>query len=158
MKGVGSSVRPGGTIRDSLDGIGTMDVPGTEHARFKITEPVEHEKQMIAGAFEMAIVGSTLLIATGRADAAVISSTTILVRRAERPTSIHRPDKSVRADRFSFWLKTSVSNRAIWLVEAAWFATARPPTIQRIAGSFSGQSASLPSSYPATRPNSDSRK
>jgi hypothetical protein len=48
-----------------------MHVAGTEHAPFKVTELVEHEKRMIACAFEMAVVGSTFLIAMGGTDAAI---------------------------------------------------------------------------------------
>ena len=45
----------------------------------------------------------------------------------------------------------------ISLVDAASLVTALPPTIQRIAGSRPRRSASLTSSYPARRPNTDCR-
>ncbi len=44
---------------------------------------------------------------------------------------------------------SSVSKRPIWLVEAAPRSTARPPTIQRIAGSRHKRSASFTSSVTA---------
>src|SRR6516162_6602599 len=52
--------------------------------------------------------------------------------------SIHWPDRSARAAKFSG-------------------AAALPPTIQRIAGSWRRRSASFTSSYPARRPNTDCR-
>ncbi len=48
--------------------------------------------------------------------------------------------------------RSSVSKRPIWLVEAACFVTAWPPTIQRMAGSRPRRSASFTSSYPPRRP------
>ena len=51
--------------------VGTMHVTGTEHAPFKVTELVEHEERMIACTFEMAVVGSTFLVAMGGTDAAI---------------------------------------------------------------------------------------
>jgi len=57
--------------------------------------------------------------------------------------SIQRPDRSAKAVRFACFANKPVSNRPIWLVEAASFATARPPTIQRMAGSQPRRSASF---------------
>ena len=57
--------------------------------------------------------------------------------------------------RLSSCVITSVSKRPIWLVEAACAVTACPPTMKRIAGSHPSLSASLTSSYPAKRPNTD---
>src|SRR5271168_955032 len=49
--------------------------------------------------------------------------------------SIHWPDRSARAARFSGRVSHSVSKRPIWLAEAADPVIARSPTTQRIAGS-----------------------
>src|SRR5215212_9932561 len=86
-----------------------------------------------------------------------MSSTIPLTGRRACTRSIQRPDRSVKADRFAPCFSTSVSNRPIWLVEAACPVTAWPPTTQRIAGSCASRSASLVSSYPAKRPNTDWR-
>jgi hypothetical protein len=45
-----------------------MDVARTQHAAFQIAELIEHEQRMIAGASEVAVVGSAFLIAVGWAD------------------------------------------------------------------------------------------
>ena len=45
--------------------------------------------------------------------------------------SIHRPPRSVSATRFSSFASHSVSKRPIWLVEAASFVAARPPSLER---------------------------
>src|SRR3954466_2948062 len=86
-----------------------------------------------------------------------MSSTIPLTGRRAWTRSIQRPDRSVKADRFAPCVSTSVSNRPIWLVEAACPVTAAPPTTQRMAGSCASRSASLRSSYPAKRPNTDWR-
>src|SRR3954452_18941908 len=49
--------------------------------------------------------------------------------------AIQRPLRSASAARFAPCVSTSVSNRPIWLVEAACPVTAAPPTTQRMAGS-----------------------
>ena len=59
------------------------------------------------------------------------------------------------AARLSSLASHSVSKRPIWLVEAASRLMALPPTIQRIVGSRPSRSASLMSSYPASRLNTD---
>jgi hypothetical protein len=60
--------------------------------------------------------------------------------------SIQVPPRSLSAARFSSVARISVSNRPIWLVDAACWSTALPPTIQRMAGSRARRSASLTSS------------
>src|SRR5215210_7125714 len=86
-----------------------------------------------------------------------MSSTIPLTGRRAWTRSIQSPLRSVSAASFLASLITSVSKRPIWLVEAAFCVTARPPTTQRIAGSSASRSASLRSSYPAKRPNTDWR-
>jgi len=51
--------------------IGAVNVAGAQGTAFKVAEPVEQEQGMVAGAAEVAVVGRSLLIAVGRADAAV---------------------------------------------------------------------------------------
>src|SRR4051794_2620832 len=86
-----------------------------------------------------------------------MSSTIPFTGRRACTRSIQRPLRSASAERLAAWVSTSVSNRPIWLVEAACSATARPPTTQRMAGSCASRSASFTSSYPAKRPNTDWR-
>src|SRR3954463_8596312 len=86
-----------------------------------------------------------------------MSSTIPFTGRRACTRSIQRPLRSASAERLAAWVSTSVSNRPIWLVEAACSATARPPTTQRMAGSCPSRSASFTSSYPAKRPNTDWR-
>src|SRR5262249_25057794 len=85
------------------------------------------------------IVGAVLLLSIGRALARIY-------------VEHHWPGKSARAARFS-----GDSKRPIWLAEAAKPMMARSPTTQRIAGSRHSLSASLTSSQPASRPNTDWR-
>src|SRR3954452_17590168 len=86
-----------------------------------------------------------------------MSSTIPFTGRRACTRSIQRPLRSASAERLAAWVSTSVSNRPIWLVEAACSVTARPPTTQRMAGSCASRSASFTSSYPAQRPNTDWR-
>ncbi len=65
--------------------------------------------------------------------------------------------KSASANRFLSAVSQRVSKRPIWFAEAAHSATALPPAIQRIAGSWRGRLASFTSSYPARRPKTDCR-
>ena len=51
--------------------IGRVDVAGTQGAPFQITELVEQEQGMVASASEVSVVGCSLLVAVGRADARV---------------------------------------------------------------------------------------
>ena len=69
----------------------------------------------------------------------------------------HWPGRSASVARLSGQLSHSVSNRPIWLAEAADPVIARSPTTQRIAGSRHGLSASFTSSQSASRPNTDCR-
>jgi len=75
-----------------------------------------------------------------------MSSTTILAGRRCCTLSIHWPGRSVSAARFSGRQSHFVSNRPIWLAEAAYPVIARSPTTQRIAGSRHSLSASFTSS------------
>ena len=65
-------------------------------------------------------------------------------RRCTR--SIQAPDSSVSAARFASLASHSVSNRPIWLVEAAGRSMPSRPTMARITGSRASRSASLTSS------------
>ena len=58
-------------LQDRAPAIGAVDVTGSKPAPLQIAELDEHEEWMVAGAGEVAVVGSALLIAMGRADAAV---------------------------------------------------------------------------------------
>ena len=49
--------------------IGRVDVAGTQGTPFQITELVEQEQGMVAGASEVSVVGRSFLVAVGRADA-----------------------------------------------------------------------------------------
>ena len=51
--------------------MGAVHVAGTKAAPLQIAELIEHEKRVIAGAAEMAVIGRTFLITMGRADGAV---------------------------------------------------------------------------------------
>ena len=84
-----------------------------------------------------------------------MSSTTALGGCRACTRSIRCLDRSVGAGRFSSPARNSVSNRPIRPAHAACPATARPPTIQRIAGSRPGRSASFTSSWPPRRPKTD---
>jgi hypothetical protein len=46
-----------------------MNVARTQRRTLQVAELVEHEQRVIAGAGELAVVGSAFLIAMGRADA-----------------------------------------------------------------------------------------
>jgi hypothetical protein len=78
------------------------------------------------------------------------------------PDTIHRVSRSaslVRVHKRMFLKFRAgshfVSNRPIWLAEAADAVIARSPTTQRIAGSRHRRSASFTSSYPAKHRNTD---
>ena len=51
--------------------LGGVDVAGPQGTAFEITERVEHEQRVIAGAAKMAVVSRPFLLAKGRADAGV---------------------------------------------------------------------------------------
>ena len=69
------------------------------------------------------------------------------------PCRSKRPNRSVSATRLSSVARNSVSNRPLWLVDAACLSIALPPTIQRMERSRPRRSASFTSSYPAKRPH-----
>ena len=58
-------------LQDRAPAIGAVDIAGPEHAPLQITELVEHEEWMVAGATEVAVEGSALLFAMGRAERTV---------------------------------------------------------------------------------------
>ena len=58
-------------LQDRAPAIGAVDITGSKHAPLQIAELVEHEEWMVAGATEVAVVGSALLFAMGRADRTV---------------------------------------------------------------------------------------
>ena len=58
-------------LQDRAPAIGAVDITGSKHAPLQITELVEHEEWMVAGATEVAVVGSALLFAMGRAERTV---------------------------------------------------------------------------------------
>ena len=123
-----------------------MDVARPQRAPLQIAELVEHELRVIAGAAEGAVVGRALLIALVGLSLESMSSTIILGGRRLCTLSIQRLGRSARAARFSGRLSHSVSKRPIWLAETAEPWIARPPTTQRIAGSWLKRSASFTSS------------
>src|SRR5262249_20681610 len=49
-----------------LPAVGAVDIAGTQRAAFKITELIEHEQRVIAGAGVMAVPDVHLLLAMGR--------------------------------------------------------------------------------------------
>src|SRR6516164_9302460 len=123
-----------------------MDVTRSQSAPLDIAELVEHEYRVIAGAAEMPVVGAAFLLAIGRLSLESISSTIVFGGRRWCTLSIHWPGRSARATRLSGRLSHFVSNRPIWLAEAADPVIARSPTTQRIAGSQHSRSASFTSS------------
>ena len=58
-------------LKHTVPAVGTVDVAGTKRAAFQITELVEHEQRMIAGAGIMAVPDAVLLFAVGRAHARI---------------------------------------------------------------------------------------
>src|SRR5262249_2217694 len=144
-------------VEHILPAVGAVDIAGTQRGAFQVTELIEHEQRVITGAGVMAVPHAILLLAMGRAHARIHVEHDAAGGRRPCTRSIHWPDKSARAERFLSVASHCVSKRPIWLGEAAWPTTALPPTIQRIAGSCRRRSASLTSSYPARRPNTDCR-
>src|SRR5215472_266928 len=71
------------------------------------------------------------------------STMTLGGRRRWCTASIHLVRRAARAARFSGCVSHAVSNRPIWLAEAAVAWMARSPTTQRIAGSRRSRSASF---------------
>jgi hypothetical protein len=103
----------------------------------------------------MAVVGRSFLLAVVGLSELSMSKTIAFGGLPSCTRSIQMPGKSASAARLSSVANSSVSNRPIWLVQAAPPSTALPPTIQRMAGSHDRRSASFTSSYPASRPNTD---
>ena len=58
-------------LQHALPVIGAVNVAGTQGTPLKVAELVEQEQGVITGAAEVAIIGRSLLVAVGRADAAV---------------------------------------------------------------------------------------
>src|SRR5215470_5092930 len=65
-------------LEHAVPAVGAVHVAGTQGAAFEITELVEHEQRMIAGAGVMPVPGAHLLLAMGRAHARTMSSTMLL--------------------------------------------------------------------------------
>ena len=111
----------------------------------------EHEQWMIAGAGVMAVPDA--LRAVGRAHARILCRGQCLSAGAGRAQGrSNSQTKSARKEKFAGAASHCVSKRPTWLGEAALPCAALPPTIQRIAGSWRGRSASFTPSYPARRP------
>jgi hypothetical protein len=58
-------------LQDITPSIGTVHVAGTQRAAFEVAELVEQEQGMTAGATEVAVVGRSLMVTVGRADARI---------------------------------------------------------------------------------------
>ena len=137
--------------------ISTVEIAGAKRTAFQVAELVEQEKRMVTDTgvipFQTLISCSPWVGLTLKS----MSSTMPLGGRQPCTRSIHRPDKSGRAESYVPAVSQRVSKRPIWLGDAAAPEAALPPTIQRIAGSCRRRRASLTSSYPASRPNTDCR-
>src|SRR5262249_25487788 len=99
--------------------VGAVDIAGTQRAAFQITELIEHEQRVIAGAGVVAVPDAILLLAVGRAHARVHVEHDARGGLRAWTRSIHRPEKSVSAERFVSAASHCVSKRPIWLGEAA---------------------------------------
>src|SRR4030081_2795967 len=132
-------------LQHTVPSVGAVDVAGTKRTSFQVTELVEHEERMIAGAGIVAVPDAVLLFAVSRTDAR------IHVQHVPRGG----PERSASAKRFLSGGSHCVSKRPIWLGDAAQLCDALPPTIQRIAGSWRRRSASFTSWYPARRLKTD---
>jgi len=58
-------------LQYALPTVGAVNIAGSQRAAFQIAELVEHEQQMIAGAFVMPVPDAHLLFAMGRTDARI---------------------------------------------------------------------------------------
>ena len=58
-------------LQHTVPSVGAVDVAGTKRTSFQVTELVEHEERMIAGAFVMAVPDAVLLFAVSRTDARI---------------------------------------------------------------------------------------
>jgi hypothetical protein len=65
-----------------------VDIAGTQRAAFQITELVEHEQRVIAGASVMAVPDAHLLFAVGRAHARIH----VEHDATRRPAAMHKID------------------------------------------------------------------
>lgn len=122
-------------LKHLLPAVRAVNVARAKRTALEIAELIEHEERVIARAAEMAVptlcscspwVGLTL---------ESMSRMTSSVDRHLRTRSTHWPNRSARARRFSGAASHRVSNRPVWLGDAARPFAALPPTIQRIAGS-----------------------
>jgi hypothetical protein len=84
-----------------------------------VAELIEHEQRVVAGTVEVAVPGGAFLRAVDRLTELSMSSVIHLSGFAAWWRSIQRPGMSGSATRFSGVVSTSVSNRPIWLAEAA---------------------------------------
>src|SRR4030081_81185 len=58
-------------LEHRVPSVGAVNIAGTKRTSFQVTELVEHEEGMIAGAFVMAVPDAHLLFAVSRADARI---------------------------------------------------------------------------------------
>src|SRR4051812_3901052 len=58
-------------LQQRAPAVSTVDVARSQHTPFDITELVEHEERVVAGATKVAIVGAAFLFAMGRAFARI---------------------------------------------------------------------------------------
>ena len=134
-----------------------MGVAGPKETTLQVAELVEQEERVIAGAAEVAIPVSAFLLAVGRA----LGTVHVENDAVRRPPFMHLVDPGARQTRqhgqVALGRQHSVSKRPIWLLDAAARSSPSRPTIARMAGSRASRSASLTSSYPASRPNTDCR-
>src|ERR1700730_12318262 len=72
----------------------------TQRAAFQIAELVEQEQRMITGAGIMAVPDAHLLFAARRADARIHVEHDAFWRTGPWTASIHRPERSARAEKF----------------------------------------------------------
>jgi hypothetical protein len=58
-------------LQHTVPSVGAVNIAGTKRTSFQVTELVEHEEGMVAGAFVMAVPDAHLLFAVRRADARI---------------------------------------------------------------------------------------
>jgi len=103
----------------------------------------------------VAVVGGTFLIAIGWAHARIHVEHDAVRRTAAVHPVDPSPGEIGERSEVPIIREPLRLEPPIWLVDAACFVAARPPTIQRIARSRPSRSASFTSSYPARRLNTD---
>src|SRR3977135_2256653 len=81
-------------LEHRVPSVGAVNIAGTKRTSFQVTELVEHEEGMIAGAFVMAVQDAHLLFAMGRTDARIHVEHAISLR----PYQTFRPDVEAGLD------------------------------------------------------------